>query len=254
MEFHHYRAILFGSYGVLLVFEICFLLALSNRLLAELVERLFGIIRLDHQKLIMNFFGVHIDFLSSRRFRLSLIVQLAIIPWITVLLLVDGCVWQIQELSSQDVCPLSPSDCFLLEKSLAYTRIVCSPGEILSNSTSIDAVCFVSIYSEQNAVALLNQIGICSSIFSLICHTFKGACRMSRKWWGLIILILLLIMSIILLIVAFIIVGMKISVTAKLLLVALICLIVNVTQLRQFTYYYKRNLVQSSMNVARTYF
>ncbi|CAF1390919.1 unnamed protein product [Adineta steineri] len=166
MEFEHYRAILFGGYGVLLLFEICFFISLPNRLLARLVEKLFGIIRLDHQRLIMNFFGINIDFLSSRRFRLSLIIQLAFIPWVTLILLVDGCIFQLQHLSGQDFCPLLDSDCFLMDKSLTYKKILCPPGEILSNSTSTNAICFVLIYAEQSTIAVLNQIGICSSYFA----------------------------------------------------------------------------------------
>ncbi|CAF1436092.1 unnamed protein product [Adineta steineri] len=132
MEFEHYRVILFGGYGVLLLFEICFFMSLPNRLLARLVEKLFGIIRLDHQRLIMNFFGINIDFLSSRRFRLSLIIQLAFIPWITLVLLVDGCIFQLQHLSGQDFCPLLDSDCFLMDKSLTYKKILCPPDQFYS--------------------------------------------------------------------------------------------------------------------------
>ena len=142
MEFYQYRAILFGSYGILLLLEICFFISLSNRLLAELVEKLFEIIRLDHQKLIMNFFGVNINFLASRRFCLSLIIQLAFIPWITLLLLIDGCVLQIQNLSIQDFCPLSASDCFQMDKSLTYMlqRTLCIKGINQMDSVSLVAL------------------------------------------------------------------------------------------------------------------
>jgi hypothetical protein len=252
MEFHYYRAIFFGSYCVLFLLEISFFALLSNRLLAELVEKLFEIIRLDHQRLLMNFFGINIDFLSSRRFRLSLIIQLAFIPWITLLLLIDGCILQVQNLSNQDFCPLSANDCFLVRKSGTYERIVCPPGEILSNSIAIDIVCFVLIYNKQNTVSILNQIGICSSVFSLLCYAFKYTCRMSRKWWGLILLILLLVISITHFIVSFMIIEMKVSVTSKLLLIALSCLLINVIQLLQFTHYYKRNRFQSSTGIKKT--
>ncbi|CAF1509866.1 unnamed protein product [Adineta steineri] len=252
MKFEHYTGILFGGYGVLLLFEICFFMSLPNRLLAKLVEKLFGIIRLDHQRLIMNFFGINIDFLSSRRFRLSLIIQLAFIPWITLVLLVDGCIFQLQHLSGRDFCPVLDSDCFLMDKPLTYERILCPPGEILSNSTSTNAICFVLIYTEQSTISVLNQIGICSSVFSLLCHVFKGTCYMSHKWWGLIVFILLLIISVTLLIVSFLIIEMNISFTSKLLLTALSCLLINVMQLLQFTHYYRRNRVQPSTIIMKT--
>ncbi|CAF4826617.1 unnamed protein product, partial [Rotaria sp. Silwood2] len=53
------------------------MLLLPNRLLANFIAKQFAITRSDKQKFIMNLYGIKIDFLSSRRFRLSLIVQLA---------------------------------------------------------------------------------------------------------------------------------------------------------------------------------
>jgi hypothetical protein len=86
MEYDTYRIILFLGSAVLLFIEVCIFISLSNRLLAEMIEKLFKITRLDHQTLLMNFCGIHIDFKSSRRFRLSMIGQLAIIAWIILLL------------------------------------------------------------------------------------------------------------------------------------------------------------------------
>jgi hypothetical protein len=77
MEFRNYVAMLIGGAVALLIFELCVFISPSNRLLAELLEKLFEITRLDHQMLIMNFFCIQIDFISLRRFRLSLTDQIA---------------------------------------------------------------------------------------------------------------------------------------------------------------------------------
>jgi hypothetical protein len=238
MKFNHYQAIMYGGSILLLLLEICLIVLLSNRLLAELIERIFEIPRLDQQTSIMNFFGVQIDLKSSRRFRLSFIVQLAIIAWINLLLLLDGCVLQVQHLSGQDLCPSETSDCFTMGEFSSHERIACEPGGIISNSTATHALCFIWVYSEQNTLNVLNQIGICSSVFELICHIFKFCCRVSRRRWGLILLTLLAISSLTLFIVS-VVIEMRISMTTKLLLMGVSCLMINVIQLFQFTHHYK---------------
>jgi hypothetical protein len=214
------------------------ILPLSNRLLAELIEKLFEIPRLDKQTLIMNFCGIEVDFKSSRRFRLSLIGQLAVIAWLITLLLIDGCIMQLQHLSEKDYCPIETSQCFMMGQFSKHERIVCEPGEAISNSTKVHVMCFVWVYAEQTTVNVLNQIGICSSVFALLCHVFKASCRMSRKLWGLILLILLNIASVALFI-ASVIIELNISLTSKLLLIGFSLLTSNVIQLFQFARYYK---------------
>ena len=240
MEFYHYTAIILACPAILLFLGLCVFGFLPNRLLAELIERMFEIVRIDHQVLMMNFFGIKIDFVSSRRFRLSLVCQLSFTALVMLLLLISECIIQARHLSLEDLCPLQNSDCFALRNLWANERIFCQPGEILSNMTSSKAVCFVWVYAEQNTLSILNQIGICSSVFSLLCHAFRWSCRMSRKWWGLILLILGVLTFTTLLILSFIF-EILADLTAKLLLIALSCLLINVIQLLQFTHFYKRN-------------
>jgi hypothetical protein len=238
MDFYNYQVIMFGCTVGLFFLELCILTSLSKRLLAELIERLFEITRLDHQTLMMNFFGIQINLESSRRFRLSLSFQLAVIASINLLLMMDGCILQAHHLSRRDLCPPGLSDCFKMEILSTHDRIVCQPGQLLSNFTSSNVVCFVWVYRDQNTLNILNQLGICSSVFSLLCHTFKCSCRMSRKWWGLILLVLFVLITLTLLIIPAII-KIQISATARLLLTAASFLLINVIQLRQFTHNYK---------------
>ncbi|CAF1384852.1 unnamed protein product [Adineta ricciae] len=247
LDFDHYRLILFGGHFLSFILEICLFLLISNRILTELMGKLFEINQLHNQKEILSFYGININLFSSRRFRFSMIFQLAFTAWIGFLLLIDGCVFHVARLSSNDSCPSSMSDCFLLETSREYPKVSCAPNEIFSNSTSINAICFVFIYNEQDTLSVLNQLGVCSSVSSLFCYVFKIACRMSRKRWGLTLLVLLLLGSSAFVITAFIIVKMNISAPTKLILIGLCCLLINVIQLLQFTHSYKRkNRVQAT--------
>jgi hypothetical protein len=238
MDYYNYRTVMIGCSIGLFFLELCILISLSKRLLAELIERAFEITRLDHQTLMMNFFGIQINLESSRRFRLSLIFQLAGIASINLLLLMDGCIMQVHHLSGRDLCPPVLSDCFKVEIFPTHERIVCQPGQLLSNSTFSNVVCFVWVYREQNTLNILNQLGICSSVFSLLCHTFKCSCRMSRKWWGLSLLVLFVLIFVTLLIITPII-KIPISTASRLLLTSASFLIINVIQLLQFTHNYK---------------
>jgi hypothetical protein len=156
------------------------------------------------------------------------------------MLLFNGrCLLQVQQLSGHDLCPSSTSDCLTTIRYSPHERIACHPGQVLSNLTSSNVVCGVWIYSGQDAMSLLNQIGICSSVFSLLCQAFRCACLMSCKWWGLVLLTVLVVILITLLIAIFAL-QMQISINATFLLIGSICLLINVIQLFQFTHHYNK--------------
>lgn len=238
MEFSDYRWMMVGCSVVLFVFLFSVLMVLPKRILAEMIEKFFDITRLDHRTFMMDFFGHHVDLLSSRRFRFSVIIQLADITCIAFLLLLDGCSMQVHYLTKKDMCPTGVYECFTFGKGSTHERMICSSGESLVNATSSKIVCFLWVYAEQNALSILNQIGICSSVFSLLCHSFKIFCRLSRKCWGLILLILLVLALITIVIIAFTI-DLAMSMTAKLLCLSLSCLLINVIQLVQFSHHWK---------------
>lgn len=241
LDFETYRGILFGGAAVVLIIEIICFLLLPDRLLVELLEKRFKINSSSDDRFLMNFSGVEIDFQSSRRFRYSLIVQLALVTWINLLIFLDGCLLQVQHYSLDDLCPKVKSDCFQLGNPSFHQRIECQSGERFSNVTgSTSVICFSWIYSEINAVSVLNQIGICSSVFSLFCHGVIAFCRLSQKFWGLSLIIFLTFGSLTIFILSQVI-ELKISMTAKLLLLGTCALSLNIIQLFQFTYRRKKD-------------
>ena len=248
LTFQDYRAIVSGVSAIVFIIEICACALLPNRFLAQLAEKFFGITRTDRDSLIVTFNRTQIDLASSRRFRLSLAVLLATIGWIYSLLLIDGCVMQVQHLSPKDACPSQTSACFVMGLSSTREIISCSPGEKLSNITSAHVVCFVWIYSTQNVVSVLNQLGICSSVYAIFCHVVKGSCRLSHKRWGLVLCIILAIGFVALSIIAYAI-ELRMSITAKLLSIACGCLLLNIIQLFQFTHL-KKSRVSSKQQKA----
>ena len=233
-----YRALFYSCAAAIFALETCFLLLIPHCVLAELFEKVFQITRSGSNVLMMNFFGVNVDFGSSRRLRLSLIGQLATIASINILLFVDGCVIQVQHLSGEDLCPKANSDCFLMgvKGVSSHSRVPCELGQAMSNSTTSYVACFIWVYGEQNAMSVINQIGICSSVFSLMCHALRASCRLSHKWWGLLILTLIALGSLAALIVLMVI-ELKVSVIALLLLMGCTILLFNVIQLFQFIHH-----------------
>ncbi|CAF3210944.1 unnamed protein product [Rotaria sp. Silwood2] len=239
-----------GCSFLILLFEVSIFIGISHQLFAELVEKLLDINRIDNQTFIMNFYGFQVNLLLSRRFRLSLSIQLGISTCIISLLILDGLLMNVQKLNDHDLCPTIDHDCFVIRKISLSQRIVCQSGLSISNLTSFNTICFVWIYKKQTAVEIINQIGICSSVFSLLCHCFKYACHISRRWWGFILLIILIIISKIILILSFI-VENPISMTAKTLLIAFTFLLINVIQLLHFTHnhHYRTNKCDCPTNV-----
>jgi hypothetical protein len=237
MELSNYRMLIFGGAAVLFVIEICVFVMLRNRLLAELLEKLFGITRLNPSGFLVNFSGIEIDFQSSQRFRISLICQLAVISWINILLFIDGCVMHAQHLYGNEKCPQEGSDCFILGSTSSHERISCQSDQMLFNSTATSHIlCFVLIYDKQNATSILNQMGICSSVFSLLCYTLKVSCRLLRHRWGLILQTILALALLTFLIVS-IVLELRVSMTARLLTLGSSCLLINLIQLFQFIHH-----------------
>ena len=240
LEFDAYRGIIFGGAAVILLIELICCLLIPKRLLVEMLEAVFRIKPLADDPYLINFFGVPIHFLTSRRFRYSLVVQLAIVGWINLLLFVDGCIMQVQHFSIEDSCPTVRSDCFQMGNPSVHQRVECQSGERFSNhSASKYIVCFSWVFSEQNAVSVLNQIGICSSVFSLFCHGLIVSCRLSHKWWGLLIICLCAVATLTLFILAQVL-EWPISMTAKLLLLGASALSFNIIQLLQFTHHRRK--------------
>ena len=244
LSFEAYRGVLFGVSGGIFLLELCVCVLMPHRWLAMLGEKLFGITRSDRDSLVVTFCHTQVDLASSRRFRLSLALQLTTVGWIIILLLIDGCVMQIQHLAQDDLCPAQTSACFVIGLSSTHERIFCSTGQIMSNVTSSNGVCFVWIYSAQKVVSVLNQLGICSSVFAIFCLVVKGSYCLSHKRWGLVLCIILAIGFAALTVVSFAI-ELRISITAKLLSIACTCLLINVIQLFQFTYHYNKSQTSS---------
>ena len=141
--------------------------------------------------------------------------------------------------SNDDIYPSQPSDCFIDEKFSSPSRFICQSGEKISNQVNSTILCFIWVYPEQSTLGVLNELGICSSVFSLLCHAFKFACRISRKLLGLLVILCLLLGLIILFIIS-ILGTILVSITTILLLAAFIFLLINVIQLLQFTWSLQR--------------
>ena len=244
MEYERYGVFLFGGSFGLLLFVLLLTCLLPNRTLAGLFEKQFGIMQSNKEQLIVNFYGVEIKFLSSQRFRLSLVWQYAAIIWTVLVLFIDGCLFQVQTLSESEMCPKYAIDCFIYENIVSNTRITCNPGQSLSSWNSSDFLCFVWVYNEIRAIDVLNQMGIATGVFSLLCHSFKWLCCLSRKWFGLALIILILLASITSTILSY--TGIiQISMIGGLLIMDLFGLLINVIQLRQYTYLHKRKVLLS---------
>lgn len=235
MNFDHYRGLLFGIAGVVFLAEFVFFKCLPKFLLTEIIEKLFNIKRIDSHSYVFHFYGVEVDLRLSRRFRYSFIFLIATLIWINILIIIDGCVLQFQNISMNDPCPSAKGACFVMGKITSHSRVDCLPGEMFTNSSGEYLGCFIWVYSQQTAVDVLNQIGICSSIFSLLCYAFRALSRMSHCWWGLVLLIILFLSSFVFSIVSFVI-ELKLSMTARLLNFAVAAITLNTIQLLEFTH------------------
>ena len=180
-SYEHYAAIIYGIFfGLIVIYLILFTFFIPIRDFALLLKSLFRMeidttIHGSSRKYTMNLYGESIDLKKSRCFRFHLSAIVGVLLAFITMTFVFGCVVTMEYFYSGDLCPSRPKDCFVFSNSFSQAapidQFICNPGETIqvSNSTSYRyVVCYGYDFGAQSTLDILNQLGICTGILSIL--------------------------------------------------------------------------------------
>lgn len=204
LSYGAYTGIIYGVFlSLFIIYILIFTFLIPIRDYVNFLKHLFNIeinVIADgsSKSYIINIYGENIDIKKSIgfRFHLSTIVGL-LLTFITMTFFV-GCIVTMEYYYSGDPCPNRSKDCFVFGGSYKefspIDQFVCNLGEIIKipNSTSYRYVlCFGYALDGQSTLDIMNQLGICTGILSLLSILVIFLHRISYHICGIIIIIIL---------------------------------------------------------------
>lgn len=130
--------------------------------------------------------------IRTRWGRLKFIILLSSISATALLVFLDGCVIATDVLGVGQICSDSTQHCYVFDSTWSLSMrksFVCNLSDRVTpvNSSAIGAICRGYILNYQTTVAILNQLGICTSIIALSAVVFWFLCWLVDGWLGVII-------------------------------------------------------------------
>ena len=212
LSYSAYVGVSYGSTVGLIVIGFIILLKLPVRRLAIILESVF------HFKEVRSIGDdlITID-VCDDRFQLSktvasripFILALGMCLLVISLVFIEGCVFSSRQIFARKLCSDRIPNCYLFKTRFTsfkpISTFVCDPEYpvIPANVTANHAVCYGFVLPEQSSIDLLNQLGVCTGILSLVDSIYPVAYRFASQKRGrltlLILFFLVLIIEIVIL-------------------------------------------------------
>jgi hypothetical protein len=188
-----YYGVLIGIYACLLVIcTVIFAIIGLKSTYFTFLDANFGIgnVTNDNKEIILHVYGTQVNFSADKRLRISFKILVLVSFHIVSLVFVDGCILSRSNLSPNSMCPTSfTTDCFYFDSSFTFDgrHLHCPVSEPVSdtNVTAEVIVCYIWMVKSQTVTTVLTQLGICSSILSLVGLFFRCLYHLARyEYWG----------------------------------------------------------------------
>ncbi|CAF3450705.1 unnamed protein product [Rotaria sp. Silwood1] len=130
--------------------------------------------------------------------RLPFVFALGMCLLVTILVFIEGCIFSTRHVYSTKACSDRMPNCYLFKSRFTSFRplyeFVCEPDKpvIPSNMSASYAVCYGFVLPDQSTIDILNQLGVCTGILSLVESLYPLAYKFGRQKYGRICVILLL--------------------------------------------------------------
>lgn len=207
LSYGAYSAVLFGSILFLVTAGALILLMLPLRKLLTLLESVFSFkeVRcIGDDYIVINVCGDHFEITKRILSRLPFVFAVGMCLLVSILVFIEGCVFSTRHVYSTKECSPRTPNCYLFESYLTSFKplyeFVCEPAKpvIPSNMSASYAVCYGFVLMDQSTIDVLNQLGVCTGILSLVESLYPLAYRFGRKSYGRISLIILICVLILL--------------------------------------------------------
>jgi hypothetical protein len=232
-----YYGILIGIYiGLFIIFIVILTVIGLKSTYLSFLNANFGIgnVTNDDKEIMLHVYGSQVNVSTNKRLRVSFKILVLVSFHIVSLVFVDGCILSRSNLSPNSMCPTSfTTDCFYFKSTFSFEEryLQCQFGEPVSatNVTAEVIVCYTWMIKSQTITTILSQLGICSSILSLVGLFFRCLYHLARfKCWGTLLVITLGLAMIVIPIILWTIFQVTITSMATMLIVTAFILLVNV--------------------------
>jgi hypothetical protein len=201
LSYGNYAALMFGSISTIVLIGAIILLKLSLRQLVTLLESVF------HFKQVRNvgndYFVIDVcddkfEISKTISSRLPFVFAVGMCILVIILVFIEGCIFSTRHVYSSKACSERTPNCYLFKSRLtAYKPLyefTCTPDEpvIPSNMSSNFAVCYGFVLPDQSSIDILNQLGVCTGILSIVEYIYPLAYKFGRRKYGRICLFVLL--------------------------------------------------------------
>jgi hypothetical protein len=206
LSYGAYAAIMFGTISVIVLIGAIILLKIPLPRLVMLLESVF---RFKQQRNIGNDYVVidvcddKFELLDTISSRLPFVFALGMCILVAILVFIEGCIFSTRHVYSTKVCSIRTPNCYLFTTDLSAFKplynFVCEPDEpvIPSNMSASYAVCYGFVLPDQSSIDILNQLGVCTGILSLVESLYPLAYKFGREKYGRICLIILLVILVV---------------------------------------------------------
>ncbi|CAF1404539.1 unnamed protein product [Rotaria magnacalcarata] len=195
-----YAALLFSSLFIIVLGGAIVLLNLPLRKLVTLLQSIFHFTEVrsvSNDYIIIDVCGDEFEISKKLWNRLPLVFALGMCLLVTILVFIEGCIFSTRHVYSTKVCSERVPNCYLFKSQLTSFKplyeFVCEPNQpvIPSNMSASYAVCYGFVLPDQSSIDILNQLGVCTGILSLVESVYPLAYKFAHKKYGWISLIIL---------------------------------------------------------------
>ncbi|CAF0974897.1 unnamed protein product [Adineta steineri] len=256
-----YNFIVLGLYLSILIIFIIFLRLAGSKSKSGFFSFLNAVFHIhaisnNDREIILDVYGNRMNFSTNRKLRIAIRIGVISSMYMMALIFVDGCIVSRNVLVSTDVCPMKTAmDCFHFQSvfDVSANPFFCPSNEVISttNVTAHLLTCYKWEIKSQSLTNILSQMGICSSIVSLLGLLFKYLYLLAyRKYWGTILTVILGLSIIISPIVVWMTLGPLLSYIFFALLTTTIILIINALFL-VYTVYKSKNQIIAPQSITK---
>lgn len=155
------------------------------------------------KSIVINVCGDLFQLNQSFKSRAPFILALGTCLLVSVLVFIDGCIFSTKHIYGRRLCSDTSTFCYLFHTRFTsftpFYQYECIPDTpvIPDNVTANHAICYGVVLLEQTSIDILNQLGVCTGILSLIETVYPFAYRHSRNKAGRTVVIALLLILVI---------------------------------------------------------
>ena len=193
LSYGTYTAIFYGSLCGLVIVGFVILYMLPLRRLAILLEAVFHFEKVqdvDDGSIVINVCKDHFALSKTVANRTPFIIALGMCLLVIILVFIEGCIFSTRHIYSKKLCSERIPNCYLFKT--RYTSItpfyqfVCEADQpvISANVTANHAVCYGFVFPEQSSIDILNQLGVCTGILSLVDSIYPLGYKVARRKRG----------------------------------------------------------------------